>query len=92
MHALLGILFLVALAWALSENRQAISWRLVLIGISVQFVLAGLFLHSTWLSTVLVGINQFVNAVGEASTAGTIFLFGYLGGGEFPVNSVPESP
>ena len=43
MHALLGILFLVALAWALSENRQAISWRLVLIGISVQFVLAGLF-------------------------------------------------
>ena len=92
MHALLGILILVALAWALSENRQAISWRFVFIGIAVQFVLAGLFLHSTWLSTVLVGINQFVNAVGEASTAGTIFLFGYLGGGEFPVNSVNESP
>ena len=92
MHAILGILTLVALAWALSENRKAISWRFVIIGITVQFILAGLFLHSTWLSAALVGINQFVSAVGEASTAGTTFLFGYLGGGEFPVNSVSESP
>ncbi|MEC8075379.1 MAG: nucleoside transporter C-terminal domain-containing protein [Pseudomonadota bacterium] len=92
MHAILGILTLVALAWALSENRKAISWSFVIIGITVQFILAGLFLHSTWLSAALVGINQFVSAVGEASTAGTIFLFGYLGGGEFPVNSVSESP
>ena len=66
MHALLGILVLIGLAWAFSENRSAISWRVVVIGITVQFALAGLFLHSTWLSTVLVGINQFVNAVGEA--------------------------
>ena len=92
MHAILGILILVALAWVLSENRKAISWRFVIIGVTVQFILAGLFIHSTWLSAALVGINQFVNAVGEASTAGTIFLFGYLGGGEFPVNSVSESP
>ena len=92
MHALLGIIVLIALAWACSENRSAISWRVVVMGIAVQFVLAGLFLHSTWLSTVLVGINQFVNAVGDASSAGTVFLFGYLGGGEFPVDSVSESP
>ena len=57
MHALLGIIVLIALAWACSENRSAISWRVVVMGIAVQFVLAGLFLHSTWLSTVLVGIN-----------------------------------
>ena len=92
MHALLGIIVLIALAWALSENRSGISWRVVVMGIAVQFFLAGLFLHSTWLSTVLVGINQFVNAVGDASSAGTVFLFGYLGGGEFPVDSVSESP
>ena len=92
MHAFLGIIVLIALAWAFSENRPGISWRVVVVGIAVQFVLAGLFLHSTWLSTVLVGINQFVNAVGDASSAGTVFLFGYLGGGKFPVNSVSESP
>ena len=92
MHALLGIIVLIALAWACSENRSAISWRVTAMGIAVQFVLAGLFLHSTWLSTVLVGINQFVNAVGDASSAGTVFLFGYLGGGEFPVGSVSEPP
>ena len=92
MHALLGIIVLIALAWVFSENRSAISWRVVVMGIAVQFVLAGLFLHSTWLSTVLVGINQFVNAVGDASSAGTVFLFGYLGGGEFPVDSVSEPP
>jgi CNT family concentrative nucleoside transporter len=65
---------------------------LILVGLLVQGVLAGLFLHSSWLGAVLIGINGFVNAIGEASTEGTIFLFGYLGGGEFPVQSVSQAP
>lgn len=92
MQAFLGIVILVALAWLISENRSAISWRFVAVGIVMQFALAGLFLHSSWLSTVLLGINNFINAVGQASSAGTIFLFGYLGGGDFPINSVSEAP
>lgn len=92
MQALLGIVVLVIIAWLISENRSAVSWRFVAIGIALQFILAALFLHAPWLSTILLAINSFVIAVGDASTQGTIFLFGYLGGADFPVASVTESP
>ena len=83
MQALLGIIVLLALSWLMSENRGAISWRFVFIGIVVQGILAALFLHAPWLSGVLLTINGFVSAVGEATTAGTVFMFGFLGGGDF---------
>ena len=92
MQAFLGIGVILALAWLCSENRAVVSWRLVVIGLLVQAVLAALFLHSTWLGAVLMGINGFVNAIGEASTAGTIFLFGYLGGADFPGEGGIEAP
>ena len=92
MQALLGIIVLLALSWLMSENRGAISWRFVIIGVAIQAIVAALFLHAPWLSGVLLAINGFVSAVGEATTAGTVFMFGFLGGGEFPVDSVAESP
>jgi len=92
MQAILGIGVLLVLAWLCSENRSVVSWRLVLVGLLVQALLAGLFLYSSWLGALLIGISSFVNAIGEATTVGTIFLFGYLGGGEFPVQSVIEAP
>ena len=92
MQALLGIIVLLALSWLMSENRGAISWRFVFIGIVIQGVLAALFLRAPWLSGVLLTINGFVSAVGEATTAGTMFMFGFLGGGDFPVPSITQSP
>ncbi len=92
MQAILGIGVLLVLAWLCSENRSVVSWRLVLVGLLVQALLAGLFLYSSWLGALLIGVSSFVNAIGEATTVGTIFLFGYLGGGEFPVPSVIEAP
>ncbi|MFN8808343.1 MAG: Na+ dependent nucleoside transporter N-terminal domain-containing protein, partial [Cyclobacteriaceae bacterium] len=38
LRALLGILFIIALAYALSGNRKAVSWRLVGVGIVIQIV------------------------------------------------------
>jgi nucleoside permease NupC len=35
MHALAGMAGLVALAWALSENRRAIPWRAVGVGLGL---------------------------------------------------------
>ena len=92
MQALLGIVVLLGLGWLLSENKKAIAWRFVAVGIVVQVLLAALFLRAPWLSGVLLAINSFISAVGEASTAGTVFLFGYLGGDDFPVPSVTEAP
>jgi CNT family concentrative nucleoside transporter len=36
LRGLLGLLFIVAVAYLLSGNRRAVDWRLVLIGISIQ--------------------------------------------------------
>ena len=84
MQAIFGVLVFVALAYLLSENKRAIVWRSVALGIGLQFVLAVLLLKIPLVSQLLFGLNQFVVAIEAATTAGTVFLFGYLGGGELP--------
>jgi len=44
MRGLLGIAALLLLAWALSEDRFRVAWRVVVTGVSLQFALALLFL------------------------------------------------
>ena len=61
----------------MSENRRLISWRFVFTGIAVQATLAALFSTRPGCSVPL-AINGFVSAVGEATTAGTVFMFGFL--------------
>ena len=93
MQAIVGVLLFVALAYLLSENRRGVAWRAVAFGIGLQFVLAVVLLKIPVVSQVLFGLNQFVVAIEAATTAGTVFLFGYLGGGELPFNiSAPDAP
>ena len=40
LQGLLGILTIVLLAWAASEDRRAIPWRLVAVGLIVQLAVA----------------------------------------------------
>ena len=83
-QAVLGILVLLALAWALSENRFAISWRLVAASIALQFVVAALLLQLDPVENAFGALNHAVLAVQEATREGTAFVFGYLGGGDPP--------
>ena len=93
MQAIVGVLLFVALAYLLSENRRGVAWRAVAFGIGLQFVLAVVLLKIPVVSQVLFGLNQFVVAIEAATTAGTVFLFGYLGGGELPFNiSAADAP
>ena len=93
MQAIVGVLLFVALAYLLSENRRGVAWRAVAFGIGLQFVLAVVLLKIPVVSQVLFGLNQFVVAIEAATTAGTVFLFGYLGGGELPFNiSATDAP
>ncbi len=84
MQALLGIPLLICLAWLISESRSKVSWRVVLIGLAIQFLLAFLFLKVSWIAESLLVLNQLVHAIEQATLAGTIFLFGYIGGGDTP--------
>jgi CNT family concentrative nucleoside transporter len=79
-----GIFALLAIAWSVSEHRRAVSLRQAAVGLAVTFVAALLLLKVPGVTAAFGIINDGVNAVAEASRAGTSFVFGYVGGGTLP--------
>ena len=84
MRGLLGIAAILVFAWAVSEDRFRVPWRVVAAGVVLQFGLALLFLKFPPASAAFLLLNRAVEAVQSATEAGTGFVFGYLGGGELP--------
>ncbi|MEZ5560455.1 MAG: nucleoside transporter C-terminal domain-containing protein [Pseudomonadales bacterium] len=84
MQAVLGIVFLMAFAWLLSEARGAVRWRPVVIGLAIQIALALLLLRVPAVANTLLLLNHVVYAIESATAAGAGFVFGYLGGGDAP--------
>ncbi len=80
----LGIVVILALAWAVSENRRAFPVRTVLAGLALQVALALLLLKVPPARNMLFSLNGIVDALMEATRAGTSFVFGYAGGGDTP--------
>jgi CNT family concentrative nucleoside transporter len=81
---LAGLLVIVGVAALLSENRRRIPWRTVLTGFVLQLILALLLIKLPISQALFVGLNQLVLVLDQATTAGTSFVFGYLGGDSFP--------
>jgi CNT family concentrative nucleoside transporter len=84
MQAILGLFLLAGTAWALSENRRAIPWRVVAGGFVLQAGLAALMLHLPIARAAILYLSHLVEALQAATDAGTAFVFGYLGGGALP--------
>jgi CNT family concentrative nucleoside transporter len=84
LQSALGIVALIAFAWAVSENRRAVSWRRAGIGVAVTIVLAVLFLKVPPVTAAFRSANGVIDAIAAASRAGTSFVFGYVGGGPLP--------
>ncbi|MCX7314253.1 MAG: nucleoside:proton symporter [Alphaproteobacteria bacterium] len=84
LQSALGVLVLLAFAFAISENRRAVSPRRVGMGLAVSLVLAVLFLKVPFITSALGSVNHAIDAVSAASRAGTSFVFGYIGGGPLP--------
>ncbi len=83
-QSFIGLFVLALIAWVLSENRRAVSWRAALYGILVQLVLAAVMLKVPLFREFFLLLNSLVSSLEEASRAGTSFVFGYLGGGPLP--------
>jgi CNT family concentrative nucleoside transporter len=83
-QSLCGILGLCLLAWLFSEKRRVIHWQPVLGGILLQFAIAVPLLKWPPAQFVFMKLNQAVDALANATTAGTTLVFGYLGGGPLP--------
>ncbi|MCX8005969.1 MAG: hypothetical protein N2688_13625, partial [Burkholderiaceae bacterium] len=84
LHQLTGLAALLALCWALSENRRAIAWRPVWSGLALAAALALALLKLPPLAQALDAANEAANALARATEAGTAFVFGYLGGAPLP--------
>ena len=80
MQALFGIGVFILLAVLCSENRRVPNWKLLTIGLGLQFTIAFLVFRFDFLQQALSGINRAVTAVASATESGTLFVFGYLGG------------
>ncbi len=84
LQSALGIVVIVAIVWALSENRRAVSLRVILGGLAAQAAIGLILLKLPPVRQALFGLNGAVGAISDASRAGTSFVFGYLGGGPLP--------
>ena len=82
---------LLALAWAASENRRAIPWRAVLVGMGLLFLLAVLFLKVPFIKDAFLKLNDVLLVLERATQAGTSLVFGYLGGAQTPFEVTNEA-
>ena len=91
LHSALGLVVLMLLAWLASPERSAVSrlpWRMIAAGLGLQFAIAGLVLRVPVFKAVFMGLNGVVQAMDEATRAGTTFAFGFVGGGPAPFTVV----
>ena len=79
-----GIFALLMLAWALGENRSAVSFKQAAIGLLATFLTAVALIKLPFVARAFGAINDAVGVIAAASRAGTSFVFGYLGGGALP--------
>lgn len=83
-HAILGPVALLALAWLCSEDRRRIPWRTVWSGVALQIALAMLLFGFPGTGRALMALDHAANALHQATLVGVQFVFGYLGGGSLP--------
>jgi len=77
-RGLLGIAVLLGIAFLLSTDRRRINPRIVLVGLSLQFALAFLFLRFTPIAVAFEVFAAGVTRVISFADEGTAFLFGGL--------------
>ena len=76
MIAFLGMLVLMGIAWALSNNRRIIPWRTVITGTLLQLAFAVIILLTPPGRAFFAGLTKFVTLFLDFSDAGARFVFG----------------
>ena len=84
LQSLFGLVVIVAVCWAISENRRAFPWRLALGAIVVQASLVLALFAIPGSQGVLAAVTGAVDGLARATNEGTKFVFGYLAGGDQP--------
>ena len=74
-----GLVVLVGIAVAFSNNRNKINWTLVVFGLVMQLAFAVFVILTPWGATVFNAIGQFFVKVIDFTNRGSEFIFGALG-------------
>lgn len=90
LQSLGGLFVFLSLAWAMSEDRRRIPWRTVAGALAVFVVLAVAMLKITPSQVFFNALNDALMALERATSAGTAFVFGYLGGAPLPYHESGE--
>ncbi|MEQ8953314.1 MAG: Na+ dependent nucleoside transporter N-terminal domain-containing protein, partial [Gammaproteobacteria bacterium] len=80
LQAILGIVVFIGIAVLCSEQRRLPNWRTIAAGLGLQFLFAFLVFNLQFVQYILAAMNRGVEAIVNATEAGTLFVFGYLGG------------
>ena len=92
MHAIVGMIGLLAIAWVFGEDRRGVPWRAVAAGVVLEIVLAVLFLKIPMVKSGFMALNDALLILEKATQAGTGLVFGYLGGAPTPFTvTAPEA-
>jgi CNT family concentrative nucleoside transporter len=84
LRSLVGVVFVLAIAWALSTNRKQFPWRIAGIALLIEIVIAASMLMLPPLRAALGGLSAGLYALQAATLEGSRFVFGYLAGGAAP--------
>ena len=78
-RGIVGMLVLILIAYALSNNRKEIPWRVVGLGIFAQLIIAIGVIKITWIKIFFEFISSFFVKLLEYTQAGTNMLLGEFG-------------
>ena len=84
LQSALGVIAMLAVAWLASERRGSVHWRPVWSGIALALVLAAAIRWVPGVGAAIAATNEVLDALMNATRAGTAMVFGHLGGGPLP--------
>ena len=88
MHSVLGMLAIVAFAYAVSSNRQAVAWKTIGMAFAIQFIVGGIALFTSWGNRALSAAADVIGSLLSYSRAGIDFMFGQLAAYDGPIGFV----
>lgn len=83
-QALLGVVLVLGICWALSEQKRRFPWRTAVGALAIQVGLILVLFGLPAARAVAEAMSTGVDTIGRAANAGTQFLFGFLAGGAQP--------
>jgi CNT family concentrative nucleoside transporter len=78
LRGILGMAIILMLAWIFSNNRRNISWRVVVIGLSIQVLLAAGILYVPFIRFFFEFVGKIFVKILDFTKEGSIFLLGNL--------------